>query len=73
MIGDLPTPVKYFNPQINLSYGQIEDVAKAKLLSFLPEELSAEYKKFFYPDEDTYEYKLCLLYTSNQTVPAWES
>ncbi len=58
VIGDLPTPVKYFNPQINLSYGQIEDVAKAKLLSFLPEELSAEYKTFFYPDEDTYEYKL---------------
>ena len=33
-------------------------MAKAKLLSFLPEELSAEYKTFFYPDEDTYEYKL---------------
>lgn len=58
VIGDLPTPVKYFNPQIKLSYGQIEDIAKDKLLSFLPGELSAQYQPLFYADEDSHEYRL---------------
>lgn len=58
VIGDLPTPVKYFNPQIKSSYSQIEDIAKDKLLSFLPQDLSQQYQPLFYPDKDTYEYQL---------------
>ena len=26
--GDLPTPVKYFNPEIKRSYGELEDLSK---------------------------------------------
>ena len=58
IIGDLPTPVKYFNPDIKTSYGKIEDVAKSKLLSFLPDELSDEYSSLLFAAEDTYEARL---------------
>lgn len=41
--GDLPTPVKYFNPQIRTAYGKVEKVAKNKLLSFLPDDIKPDY------------------------------
>ena len=41
--GDLPTPVKYFNPQIRTAYGKVEKVAKNKLLSFLPDDIRPAY------------------------------
>ena len=37
LTGDLPTPVKYFNPEIRASYREVEDLAADKLLSTLPE------------------------------------
>jgi 5'-deoxynucleotidase len=49
LIGDLPTPVKYFNPQIKEAYGQIEAVAKHKLLNMLPVELAEAYKPLLFP------------------------
>lgn len=58
IIGDLPTPVKYFNPEINKSYGQIEDVAKDKLLSLLPKELLPAYQPLVFPDKTLPEYRL---------------
>lgn len=42
--GDLPTPVKYFNPQIRTSYAEIEESAVTLLLSKLPPELRPEYE-----------------------------
>lgn len=42
--GDLPTPVKYFNPQIAVEYKKIEAIAEQKLLSMLPPELQAVYQ-----------------------------
>jgi 5'-deoxynucleotidase len=51
IIGDLPTPVKYFNPQIKQSYGEIETVAKDKLLSLLPAQLAQHYQGLFFPGE----------------------
>lgn len=41
--GDLPTPVKYFNPKIREAYREVEEVAREKLLSFLPEDLKSTY------------------------------
>ena len=35
--GDMPTPIKYFNPKISEAYKQIERVAEEKLVSYLPE------------------------------------
>ena len=39
LTGDLPTPIKYYNPQIRDSYKQVEQVACEKLLHMLPREL----------------------------------
>ncbi|OJU11496.1 MAG: 5'-deoxynucleotidase [Clostridiales bacterium 43-6] len=46
--GDLPTPVKYFNPEINKAYQKIEGVATEKLLSYLPGELKEDYAPYFH-------------------------
>ena len=42
--GDLPTPIKYYNPAIREAYHQVEDVAAGKLLGLLPEELRPAYE-----------------------------
>ncbi len=47
LIGDLPTPVKYFNPEIKGAYHTIEQTAVHKLFSMLPEELKGDYQPFF--------------------------
>ncbi|MBQ9375638.1 MAG: 5'-deoxynucleotidase [Ruminococcus sp.] len=53
LTGDLPTPVKYYNKQIKSIYGDIEDNAKAQLLSYLPEDLRDDYEPLFArTDED---------------------
>ena len=42
--GDLPTPVKYYNPEIQAAYKQVERVSAQKLLSLLPQELRPAYE-----------------------------
>ena len=37
--GDMPTPVKYYNPVIREAYREVEGVAKEELLEGLPEEM----------------------------------
>lgn len=44
LTGDLPTPVKYFNPQIALEYKKIEAIAEQRLLALLPRELQQAYQ-----------------------------
>ena len=56
--GDLPTPIKYFNPEIRTAYKELEKGAEQKLLNMLPEELRGEYLEYVCPDETTKEYKL---------------
>ena len=41
--GDMPTPIKYYNPDIKAAYRQVEAVAQDKLLSMLPPELASVY------------------------------
>ena len=41
--GDMPTPIKYYNPKIRDSYKEVEQVACDKLLQMLPEELKSVY------------------------------
>ncbi|KGQ69516.1 5'-deoxynucleotidase [Chelonobacter oris] len=41
--GDLPTPVKYFNPQITQAYKQIEVEAEKHLLRLLPQALQPQF------------------------------
>lgn len=56
--GDLPTPIKYFNPEINAAYKDLEVGACEKLLDMLPENLKSEYSKYILPDHDSLEYKI---------------
>ena len=45
--GDMPTPVKYGNPDIQSAYKQMEREAAFRLLNMLPEDLREEYEPFF--------------------------
>ncbi len=49
--GDLPTPIKYYNPDIKNAYKKIEDMANQKLLAMLPNELKPEYEKYLLPEK----------------------
>jgi len=50
--GDMPTPVKYFDPDIMSAYKRVESVASRKLLSALPSEMRPAYKTVLSPGED---------------------
>lgn len=50
--GDLPTPVKYYNPEIRTAYKEVEETAKNKLVSMLPEEMQGEISPLLSPSED---------------------
>ena len=44
LTGDMPTPIKYDNPDIQKAYKEVEKVAEKKLLHMLPEELQGVYE-----------------------------
>jgi 5'-deoxynucleotidase len=46
LTGDLPRPIKYFNPTIEQAYHAIEHGARDKLLGMLPEALRATYRPY---------------------------
>lgn len=46
LTGDLPTPVKYYNPEIAKEYKKIEAAAEKKLLSMLPEEFRDDFAPY---------------------------
>jgi len=56
--GDLPTPIKYYNPTIWKAYKDLEDVSKNKLLSMLPDELKPQYQSILFFDETSAEGKI---------------
>jgi 5'-deoxynucleotidase len=57
--GDMPTPIKYFNPSIQGAFKEIEKVAADKLLRMLPDDLRKSYESlFFTQEEDAYLWKL---------------
>lgn len=58
LTGDLPTPIKYYNPEIRQAYKDIENVANKKLLSMLPEEFYEDYQALLEPDPASYEHML---------------
>ena len=49
--GDLPTPIKYFNPAIRNAYKEVETVAAEKLLELLPPELQGAYAPLLRPED----------------------
>ncbi len=44
LTGDMPTPIKYYNPDIRGAYKQVEHIAGQRLLTMLPEELRKSYE-----------------------------
>lgn len=56
--GDLPTPIKYFNPEIKSAYKDLEKNACEKILNMLPDELKEEYHSYVIADTNTEEYRL---------------
>lgn len=44
LTGDMPTPIKYYNPQIAHEYKKIEKVAQQKLIEMLPLELQNDFR-----------------------------
>lgn len=44
LTGDMPTPVKYYNPEIRSAYHKVEKVARDRLLGFLPDDMKPAYR-----------------------------
>ena len=51
LTGDMPTPIKYHNPEIKAAYKQVEKIAGNRLLDMLPQELRASYEHLVLEDE----------------------
>ena len=57
--GDMPTPIKYFNEEIQGAFKAVEKVAAERLLNMLPEDIrKSYYSLFFAQEEDAYLWKL---------------
>ena len=52
LTGDLPTPIKYYNPRIKEAYKQVERVSGEKLLRLLPEQLQESYAPLIYEEDE---------------------
>lgn len=56
LTGDLPRPVKYFNPDIETAYRTIEHVARETLLGMIPAELAPDYRAILSPPADAQDH-----------------
>ena len=52
LTGDLPTPIKYYNPEIKEAYKQVERIAGNRLLDMLPPQLRKSYAHLVLEDEE---------------------
>lgn len=50
--GDMPTPIKYYNPLIREAYKEVETIAKDELLMGLPKEMQPIYNKVLQDTEE---------------------
>ncbi|MGL5759688.1 5'-deoxynucleotidase [Plesiomonas sp.] len=58
LTGDLPTPIKYHNPEIAREYKKIEKIAENRLIDMLPEEFQEDYRPLINSDEHKPEEQL---------------
>lgn len=56
--GDMPTPIKYFDPKLRSLYGEVEILAQEKMLSTLPKRLQAVYKPYIVDAETLPEWSI---------------
>lgn len=52
LTGDMPTPVKYRDPQLKVAYKAVEREAQMQLISRLPETMQADFVPCFTPEGD---------------------
>ncbi len=50
--GDLPTPIKYYNPEIKKAYKQIEGIATDEICNMLPEEFKEDFMPILSVDDE---------------------
>ena len=55
LTGDLPTPIKYYNPDIKVAYKEVERIAGNRLLDMLPKELRDSYEHLVLEDDGEVE------------------
>lgn len=55
LTGDLPTPIKYYNPDIKDAYKQVERIAGNRLLDMLPPQLRDSYEHLILEDDTDLE------------------
>ena len=53
LTGDLPTPIKYYDPQIRQAYKRIEALSCERLLGLLPPELQESYRPLLLEEDET--------------------
>lgn len=53
LTGDLPTPIKYYNPEIKQAYKQVEQISGNRLLEMLPEALRDAYAPLIHETEQS--------------------
>ncbi len=52
LTGDLPTPIKYYNPDIKAAYKQVEHIAGNRLLDMLPAQLRESYRALVLEEDE---------------------
>ena len=55
LTGDLPTPIKYHDPQIRAAYKRVERLYGERLLDMLPRELRSHYAPYVLEDDEELE------------------
>jgi len=58
LTGDLPTPVKYFNKEIEAEYKKLEAIAEQRMLEMVPEEFKEDYRSLFISQDGDPQYKV---------------
>lgn len=56
--GDLATPIKHFDPEVEEAFARIETMALSKLSRMLPEDIQATYEQYLQPDTSSEEWRL---------------
>lgn len=54
--GDLPTPVKYHNPEIEGSYRAVERQAAKRLIAMLPDDLAPDFSPYILKSDEISQY-----------------
>ena len=55
LTGDLPTPIKYYNPDIKTAYKRVERIAGERLLELVPPQLRESYAPLVLEEDETLE------------------